>query len=252
MNTKIPEVPIGYEDFPAIILIEPSKPQNLGSIARVMMNFGYSRLILLNPQVDLSDSEISIVSRKAHLVLNQAILKYQFTEIREEFDYLVGTTARIGHDYNLSRVSLDLDKLKKSDLPQGNFGLIFGREQFGLKNEEISQCDLLITIPTETTYSVMNLSHAVAIVLYIVRELLIERGETNEVKKYYHRASTYDERRHLVNYFENLLSTVQYHPEKHRMAIQAFENILSRGYVTGREVTTLMGVFKWINLNLKS
>ena len=251
MNIKIPTFPIENENFPAIILIEPSKPQNLGSIVRVMMNFGYSRLILLNPQVDLSDSEISIVSRKAHLVLNQAILKYQFTEIREEFDYLVGTTARIGHDYNLSRVSIGLDQLKQSDLPSGNFGLVFGREQFGLKNEEISQCDLLITIPTDTTYPVLNLSHAVALILYFVRNLLIVQRKINKEKKQRHRASTYDERENLIRYFVNLLSAVQYHPEKQQIATQAFKNILSRGYITGREVTTLMGVFKWITLNLK-
>lgn len=251
MSVKVPAVPIENKDFPTIILIEPSKPQNLGSIARVMMNFGYSRLILLNPQVNLSDSEISVVSRRAHSLLNQATIKYQFKEVREEFDYLIGTTARIGHDYNLSRVSIDIDQLKQSNLPPGKFGLIFGREQFGLKNEEISQCDLLITIPTESTYSVMNLSHAAAIVLFVVRKMLFKRIETKKVRNYRHRASTYDERQHLINYYENLLSTVKYHPEKQRIAIQAFENILSRGYITGREVTTLMGVFKWIHLNLK-
>ena len=66
-----------------------------------------------------------------------------------------------------------------------------------------------------------------------------------------HRVANSNEKEQLKLYFNQLIEEANYHPEKQHVASKAFSNILSRGYVSGREVTTLMGVFKWINLQMK-
>ena len=51
---------------------------------------------------------------------------------------------------------------------EGKVGLVFGREDYGLFNEEIAACDIMLKIPTSESYPSLNLSHAVTIVLYSI------------------------------------------------------------------------------------
>ena len=46
----------------------------------------------------------------------------------------------------------------------GRVALVFGPEGRGLLNEELSECDLLVTIPTWEGYPILNLSHAVTVI----------------------------------------------------------------------------------------
>ncbi len=236
----------------SIVLVEPSKPQNLGSIARLMMNFGFTRLILVNPLLNLADAEIQIVARRANVLINRAQLVYDLNDVRKDFDYIISTTARVGGDQNLKRVAIPPEKLLETEFPWKKIAIVFGREQYGLSNEELELSDLIVTIPTDSAYSAMNLSHATAIILYQLYRKLENFTSNEDIRIPKHQAASFTERKKLINYFEQLITRIGYHKEKKHIAMQAFENILSRGYITGREMTVLMGVFKWINLNLKN
>jgi tRNA/rRNA methyltransferase len=237
-------------DFSSVVLVEPSKPQNLGNIARVMMNFGFTNLIIINPILDLSDPEIKVVARRADTIINQASLLMDLQDVRNNFDFIIGTTARVGGDYNLKRITISPKRLSKENFSYNKIAIVFGREQSGLSNEEVSICDLLITIPTHTTYPVMNISHAVAIILYSLSQKFQDIFQDSKSEKKY-RIASFKERQQLMTYFEQVLNITGYHPEKHQVALQSFSNVISRGYITGREVTTLMGVLKWANLKLQ-
>ena len=238
-------------DFSSVILVEPSKPQNLGNIARAMMNFGFVNLILINPIIDLSDPEIKVVARRADMIINQAKLYTDLQDVRDSFDFIIGTTARVGGDYNLKRITIPPERLSKEEFSYNRLAIVFGRESSGLSNEEIRICDLLVTIPTHISYPVMNISHAVSIILYhLSREFQGIHQDSRDESK--HRVASFRERQQLENYFEQVINATGYRPEKHQVALQAFSNVLSRGYVTGRELTTLMGVLKWINLKLQN
>ena len=234
-----------------VVLVEPSKPQNLGSIARVMMNFGFQKLILMNPKLDLSNPEIKIVARRANHIINQSQLVTDINEIREQFNFLIGTTARVGSDYNLTRIALVPEQLPKEVVDYEKLALIFGREQDGLRNDEIALCDLLITIPTHSSYPVMNLSHAATIILYSMFLKFHQSFNKDQNNRPKYRTASYEEKQRVIAYYEKLISTSKYHPEIYHVALKAFSNLLSRNFVTGRELTTLMGVFKWIELNLQ-
>jgi len=236
----------------SVILVEPTKTQNIGSIARLLMNFGFSKLIIINPRISLASPEIEIVARRGIEIINHADLRFSsLQDLREEFDLLVGTTARVGSDYNLNRVALTSEEAFTNELYGDNIGIVFGREQYGLTNEEINICDLLVCIPTSEEYPVLNLSHALSIVLYTLQYSVFSNQKQDSLKKQKHRVASINEREQLKYYFNQLIKEAKYHPEKQHIASKAFSNILSRGYVSGREVTTLMGVFKWINFNLR-
>jgi TrmH family RNA methyltransferase len=239
-----------FFEFLSIVLVEPSKPQNLGSIARVMKNFGFTNLLLVNPLLNLADPEIQIVARHAGSIVHQAELIQSLEDVRKRFDVLIGTTARVGSDYNLNRVAISLGELTNTDFPLNDIALVFGREQHGLTNDEISLCDIIVSIPTHRSYPALNISHAAAIILHTISLKIRSLEQLNHDKRPKHRAASYNERQQLLNYFNRLIKTIGYHPEKQQVALQSFSNVLSRGYVTGRELTTLMGVLKWITINL--
>ena len=58
-----------------IILVEPAGPMNVGSIARVMKNFGFNHLVLVNPQCNPLSPEALQMAVHAKDVLESA----QFT-----------------------------------------------------------------------------------------------------------------------------------------------------------------------------
>lgn len=232
-----------------IVLVRPSKPQNIGSILRLMKNFNFKEIHIVNPQIDLEDKEIEIVARRAYSLLEKVNIYDSLKDVVQEIPYLIGTVSPVktGGDYNLRRVSVEPEYILTGEFPYDKVGIVFGNEQTGLTNEEIEHCNLLVTIPTNEEYQVMNLSHALAIISYFCHK----KGLVNpNVEKPPHKPALLEERKRLLEYFKNMLEISEYHKEKQHIAYQSFENILSRGYITGREVSTLMGVFKWANINI--
>jgi len=55
------------------------------------------------------------------------------------------------------------ERVKDAD---GRISILFGRENWGLNNEEVKRSDMICTIPTAEEYPILNLSHAVGIVCY--------------------------------------------------------------------------------------
>ncbi|MDP3728609.1 MAG: TrmJ/YjtD family RNA methyltransferase, partial [bacterium] len=143
-----------------IILQESKNAGNIGAVARAMKNFELCNLVLLNPKCNHLDKEA--LDRATHA---KDIL--QKTKIIKKLDYdtLIGTTAIIGTDYNLNRTPITPETLAKMHI-KGKVGLLFGREDHGLNNEELEKCDIIVTIPSSKKYPTMNVSQAAVILLY--------------------------------------------------------------------------------------
>jgi len=114
--------------------------------------------------------------------------------------------------------------------------LVFGRESSGLTNQEIGRCDLLVTIPASHLYNVLNLSIAVSIILY---EIFQQKRGGNELL-----LATNATRQKLFEQFERLVNLSGTQPHKRKLAIRAFRNLTSRSFVSLREASLLIGVFR--------
>jgi TrmH family RNA methyltransferase len=121
--------------------------------------------------------------------------------------------------------------------------LVFGRESTGLRNEEVSMCDFIFTIPASKSYNSLNLSHAVAVVLYslFVRYAPKEPRVPSDA-----RAATWDERNQVCVFFDDLIDGTRIKDFKKPIAKQVFRNLLGRSYMTGREIATLTGTIRKI------
>lgn len=128
------------------------------------------------------------------------------------------------------------DFAKKIFDVEGKVGLVFGREDYGLFNEEIADCDIMLKIPTSESYSSLNLSHAVTVVLYSIY-----------LKKAYipkrRRSLGSLEKEKLYEFFGQLLDDIDYPPHKKEHTKIMFKRIMGRAIPSKWEYHTLMGVF---------
>ncbi len=151
-----------------IALSEVEHAGNLGAVCRVMANFGQQNLLLINPKCSPKDEEARKRAKHAILILEKA--RIASWDSLDEFSIIIGTTSQLGTDYNLPRSPLLPEelarKLASADLGRKKVALLFGPEGEGLSNEQLLDCDFVVTIPTSGKYPTLNLSHAVAVLLY--------------------------------------------------------------------------------------
>ena len=150
------KISIGEKVMISVILVEPENPGNVGAVARIMKNFGFYDLRLVKP---CEINEIAY-ARATHAkdILDNAKIFDSFEKATKDLSMLIATTGKIR---KISKHVIEPWKIPKYE----NIGIVFGRESIGLLNEEIEKCDLVVSIPT-SKYRVLNLSHAVGIILY--------------------------------------------------------------------------------------
>ena len=85
-----------------IILLESRKQENIGSVARAMKNFDFGNLVLINPKCKIGVKANKIAKHGKNILKKTKIKKFSYLKT---FDYLIGTTAILGTDYNIPRLA---------------------------------------------------------------------------------------------------------------------------------------------------
>ncbi len=219
--------------MPSIVLVEPEEAGNVGFVARTMKNFGFSKLFIIAPKCDLDEAK-KFAKHAQDVLLGARILK-DLPSARRKFGYLIGTTALRGGEYNVLRSHLTPRGLASRPLPAGA-AIVFGREGPGLTNEEVRQCDLLVSIPSSDIYPTLNVSHATAVVLY---ELFLAGGEFEPLGT----ASPKTTKAVVAN-FSKLLEKCTLPKEKKRIKLDIFRRVIGKSMITEREAHGLAGAFR--------
>lgn len=229
----------------SVILVEPKTTGNIGAVCRLIHNFGLKDLYLINPP-ELDDDAYARAMHAKDL-LEEAEVYENLEECLNEFDLLVGT----------SGIHTQKEKkfLRKAETPEnlaestknfdGKVGLMFGREDQGLSNEELKNCDRLVRIPTSEDYPIMNLSHAVCVILY---EIFKENEDFDLVPE--DKISSQGDKDRLNEYFTEILDMIDYPDHKKEKTEIMFRKIIGRAMITKWEYHRLMGVFSQIKKNL--
>ena len=207
-----------------------------------MMNFNIHQLVLVNPCA--IDDEAYIRSVHATRILDNAIIVDSFEKAIKDVDVVAGTSA-IYTDSEKKHVRIPMvidDFIQKISEIKGTVGLVFGREDYGLYNNELALCDILVTIPTSETYASMNLSHAVSLLLYHVYVLMKKEDELPHKP----RRIDGEEKRLLLDSFAHLLDVIEYPEHKKEKTKVMFTRMMGRALPTKWEYHTLMGVFQQI------
>ena len=219
-----------------VIVVEPKYGGNVGAIARLMANFDFNNLYLVNP-CELDD-ECYARAMHASKILGEAKIFKSFDQALEDIDYLVATSSiESQNDKRHLRNAVSLEELSEKlfDI-DGKVGIVFGREDYGLYNEEIAVCDIMLRIPTSEEYLSLNLSHAVALVLY---SLYVKRETVPKEKRTIEKL----EKEKLYSFFTELLEGINYPKHKKENTEVMFKRIMGRAMPSKWEYHTLMGVF---------
>ena len=200
-----------------------------------MKNFEVSNLILVNP-CDITD-EAYIRAVHAGDILDQACVFSSFKKAISSIDFLVATSSKetISEKKHLRNHLYLHEFSKKIQDTKGTVGLLFGREDVGLLNEEIAQCDIIVNIPTNPEYKALNLSHSVGIFLY---NLYIQGTDLPQKR------TPLDEQEKNLLYlaFSDLLHEINYPSHKEENTEIMFKRLISRAIPSKWEYHTLMGV----------
>jgi tRNA/rRNA methyltransferase len=163
------------------ILVETSRPGNIGAVARAMKTMGFSQLILVNPRFPdaLQHEEAIAFASGAGDVLAGARIVGSMAEALDGCNFAAAVSARLRE---FSPPVLAPRALAGQLAAQGGLeaALIFGNERFGLPNEIVERCNVLINIPANPDYSSLNLSQAAQVLAYECRMAALESGEAGE------------------------------------------------------------------------
>ncbi|MBN2250591.1 MAG: RNA methyltransferase [Candidatus Altiarchaeota archaeon] len=223
----------------SIVLVEPKYEGNVGSVARLMKNFGFKDLVLIDPPIISCEARAMAMHGKD--VLGNARTAGDLKDINEEFDYLVATTAVTAGDKNALRTPILPEDLEKALDTKGKIALVFGREDCGLSNEEIALCDLIVTIPADKDYPTLNLSHSVAIILYEIRRHEMRR-EAHSLRKM--RDLNKVEKDTLLAKFDAFSDLVYDREYDRKMARKTFRQVIGRAFISGKEAYTMIGIYR--------
>jgi TrmH family RNA methyltransferase len=151
-----------------IVMVETSHPGNIGAAARAMKTMGLSRLVLVNPR-EFPSAAATARASGADDILMQAIHENDLAQAIADCGMVVGTTARSRHlEWPIGsprELALELSALPNDT----QCAIVFGREQSGLSNEELALCQRVIRIPTDESFSSLNIAQAVQICAYELR-----------------------------------------------------------------------------------
>ncbi|HPR41557.1 MAG TPA: TrmJ/YjtD family RNA methyltransferase [Candidatus Methanofastidiosa archaeon] len=227
------------------ILVEPESPGNIGSIARLMMNFGIKGpLILVNPPA-LNDEAYMMACNAAHL-LDSSVVLDSFEKALGMVDVSISTSSEAGDEYNINRISLLPSDIVGAIDIDSSIGIIFGRESTGLTNEEISKTDMLVSIPTDVAYPAMNISHAAAILFHeLYKHPSIEK---RPIKL---KGATRYEKDMLFDDFNTIVDSLEHRAYRQRNFKLVFRRVISRSFISSREAYTLKGIIRKILSSLE-
>jgi len=156
-----------YSESVCVVLVEPEHDGNIGAVARSMLNFGISDLRVVGREGEWSN-EARKRAKNAQIVLDECILSKTLDEAVSDCSIVVGTSGKRedGEKTSMRHFLLPDELPTRLSGVEGRVALVFGPEGKGLLNEQLIECDLLVTIPSWEGYPILNLSHAVAIICY--------------------------------------------------------------------------------------
>src|SRR6201995_3048404 len=231
-------------DGPAIILVEPQLGENIGMAARAMGNFGLSRLRIVNPRDGWPNIAAQRAAAGADQILERAELFDTVEQAVADLDLLYATTAR-AHDQAkpVMGPQAAAHEIAAKAAGGGKAGILFGRERWGLTNEEVARANRIITFPVNPGFASLNLAQAVLLMGYEWFKLATAGALPFAMPERSEPASQHQ----MDAFFDNLvreLDKVEFlrPAEKRETMLVNLRNIFTRMDPTKQDMHTLHGV----------
>lgn len=228
-----------------IVLVNTSHTGNIGSVARAMKTMGLSDLVLVDP-VQAPDSHASALAAGATDILGKAKTVDNLADAIADCGLAVAASAR---SRTLSWPMLNPRECGAKAVEEGTkhkVALVFGRENSGLTNEELQQCQFHVHIPANPEYSSLNLAMAVQTLSYEVRMQFLER-EQAKFEEFDVDYPNGDQLEGFYNHLEDVLSHTGFIKKQHPgHVMQKLRRMYTRARPESHELNILRGILSSI------
>ncbi len=225
----------------AVVLNKPRYPENIGAAARAMRNMGLSRLVVVAPENPDPERIAKMATHAAGDVVHAMETRDTLKDALAPFGYVIGTTARMGRQRNEAIPPREMARKVVALAGENRVALVFGPEDRGLTNEELSLCRGFVHIPT-ASFSSLNLSQAVMVLCHEVFSAARDPAPSSEPRLASHMEleKMYEE---LGEFFERVGFN---NPEKPGQRLHGFRKFLGRLPLRAGEVRLLRSFLEQI------
>jgi tRNA/rRNA methyltransferase len=225
-----------------VVLVRPQYSGNIGAVARAMGNFSLGDLALVNP-APLHRDQAEMMAVHARDILDRMHIHTSVQDAVADCGLVVGTTCRSGLYREETTAPRTLAPHILATAATNRVALVFGCEDSGLSNKELRHCHRLMTIPTDATYSSLNVAQAVLVCCY---EIFLATQEETPASQ---RALAVAEQQELM--YEKLkhalLKVGFLHKDNPEHIMFAFRRIFGRAGLEERDVRILLGMARQID-----
>jgi tRNA/rRNA methyltransferase len=239
------------EEWPAIVLVRPQMGENIGAVARVLLNFGLKSLRLVAPRDRWPNPKAVAVAVGADTVLEAARVEWRLEDAIADATLVVAATARPrGLEKPVWGPRETALKLRAA-IAQGERPVVlFGPEAAGMETEEVARADALMTLPVNPAFASLNLANAVAVFAFC----FAEARQAHDLPSWFRDAdsppASQEELEALFLHLEQELEHGRFfHPlDKAPLMKRNLRALFLRARLTGQEAQTLRGVIKALTI----
>ena len=229
-----------------VVLVEPSGPINVGSIARLCSNFDIDELRIVAPRCDIFSLEVKKMALKGQKYIDNCKIFDSIGQSIFDCDLVLASCGRIDLSNDIKCESPEEIATWISSFEEiNNVGILFGREDRGLSNSELLFAHKIFNIKTSHNYPSLNLSHAVSIILYE-----LNKCSTNNLKKnlqVFNLASSKQIYESFIELEEMLLRTGYLLKHTSDAKISKFKKFILKANTSSHEINVLRGIVHQIN-----
>lgn len=229
-----------------IVLVQTYHPGNIGASARAMKTMGLSDLVLVNPRC-FPDPEATQLAAGAEELLDSARVVGSLTEAVADCVQIVGASARLR---SLPLPHYDEPEAMGRELVDTAItdpvALVFGRERFGLTNDEIRCCTHQVSIPANPDYGILNLSQAVQVLAYETYKAwrLQPESEHHDALPAEARQPTREQLDHFYDHLSRVMQISGFLTQPHANTEAQLQALFARALPSRKELSLLRGLLR--------
>ncbi|MBD8876496.1 RNA methyltransferase [Roseibium polysiphoniae] len=230
---------------PAVILCEPQLGENIGTAARAMANFGLTDLRIVNPRDGWPSDKARAAASRADHVIDKVQVFDSVEAAIADLSFVYATTARSREVPKPVR-GPDEAAVKLTELGAGGLGTgyLFGRERWGLNNDEVALADEIVTLPVDPEFASLNIAQAVLVCAYEWRKTATQGALPFRLSEEENPPASKED---VVRFFEHIESALDHvtffrPPERRPHMVRTLRNIFQKAQMTDQEVRAMRGV----------
>jgi tRNA (cytidine32/uridine32-2'-O)-methyltransferase len=220
-----------------VVLIDPSHPGNIGSVARAMKNMALSDLVLVRPR-SFPHPESTALAAGADDILAAARVVESVAQAVADCAFIAGTTSRPRSYYWEFTTPRDVAGRIVALAPENRAALLFGSERYGLATEDLNLCNVLVRIPANPEYCSLNLAMSVQLAAY---EIFMAREQPQSHTQLEMALAPSGDVEHFYAHLHEVLNEVDFEDRTGHL-MERLRRLFNRAQLDRNELNILRGI----------